>query len=37
MGTNPATGKLWTQREIGTKLKNDWHIDPKVTCTTCHR
>lgn len=37
MGNNPETGKPWTQVEIGTKLKNDWHIDPKVTCTTCHR
>ena len=37
MGTNPTTGKPWTQFEIGSKLVKDWHVDPKVTCATCHR
>ena len=37
MGTNPATGQPWTQLEIGTKLVADWHVQPKVTCATCHR
>ena len=37
LGTNAATGKPWTQLEIGTKLKAEWHVDPKVTCATCHR
>ena len=37
MGDNPDTGKPWTQLEIGTKLKHDWNVQPKQTCTTCHR
>ena len=37
MGINPDTGKLWTQLEIGTKLKHDWNVQPKQTCATCHR
>ncbi|MBE7156828.1 MAG: cytochrome c3 family protein [Rhodospirillales bacterium] len=37
LGTNPDTGKPWTQLEIGTKLKHDWNVQPKVTCNTCHR
>ena len=37
LGVNPATGKDWTQFEIGSKLKADWHVNPPVTCAGCHR
>ena len=37
MGTNPDTGKPWTQVEIGTKLVAAWNVQPKQTCATCHR
>ena len=37
LGTNPQTGQAWTQLEIGTKLKADWHVHPVETCAACHR
>ena len=37
LGTNPETGKEYTQLDIGTKLVHDWKVSPPVTCTGCHR
>ena len=39
-GTNPDTGKPYTQRELGLKLKKDYHVRDDVTltnCSICHR
>ena len=37
---NPLTGadgrRLVTQRDLGLKLKADWHVKPKTSCATCH-
>ena len=37
LGTNPETGKPFTQLDIGAKLVKDWHVNPPVTCAGCHR
>ena len=37
LGTNPATGKLFTQLEIGTQIKEKEQVHPPVTCAGCHR
>ncbi len=39
-GTNPDTGKPWTQKELGLKLKAEYHVRDAVTmtnCSMCHR
>ncbi len=39
-GTNPDTGKPYTQKELGEKLKKEHNVrDPKVitSCSMCHR
>ena len=37
LGINPTTKEPYTQLEIGTQLKQDWHVNPPVTCAGCHR
>lgn len=37
LGTNAKTGQPFTQLDIGTQLKADWHVNPPVTCAGCHR
>jgi hypothetical protein len=35
MNWHPASASA--QRELGTKLKNDWKVNPPVSCGGCHR
>ena len=37
MGTNPQTGKPYTQLDIGTQIKVKEQVHPPVTCAGCHR
>jgi hypothetical protein len=39
-GTNPATGKPYTQLELGLELKEKYRVRDAVTltnCSMCHR